>query len=162
LHLLLLLLRLVRRYYLRLVRRYYRRPLFGRRRETVRLMLRFFAYLIRRQDLRELLSSHFFFLLLFFLLFFLLFLLFFSFTFFALEWSFPFFWSFLNLKSKKNASCFRAATEKAKKRKTKNEKRKTKNEKRKKTAKRKKGKKKTKEECRLWISRRKAKWSVVR
>jgi hypothetical protein len=58
----------------------------------------------------------------------------------------PFFLGFfLNLKSKKNASCFRAATEKAKKEKAKKEK-----------------KEKKEKECRLWISRRKAKWLVVR
>jgi hypothetical protein len=81
-----------------------------------------------------------------------------------LRWSGPFLFFgsfFLNLKSKKNASCFRAATEKAKKEKTKKEKKKAKNQKKK--EKRKKEKEKTKKkECRLWISRRKAKWSVVR
>jgi mannitol-specific phosphotransferase system IIBC component len=66
---------------------------------------------------------------------------------------------FLNLKSKKNASCFRAATEKAKKEKRKKKK---KRKKRKKKEKKQEKKKKRKKECRLWISRRKAKWLVVR
>jgi hypothetical protein len=93
-------------------------------------MLRFFAYLIRREDLRELLSSHFFYFLRFFLRFFLLF--FYVFTFFRGSGPSFFSWDFfLNLKSKKNASCFRAATEKAKKEKSKKRKQKKKKRKKK-------------------------------
>jgi mannitol-specific phosphotransferase system IIBC component len=66
---------------------------------------------------------------------------------------------FLILKSKKNASCFRAATEKAKKTKKKEKNQKKPKEKK---EKKKEKRKKEKKECRLWISRRKDKWLVVR
>jgi hypothetical protein len=77
-----------------------------------------------------------------------------------LEWSFPFFWSFLNLKSKKNASCFRAATEKAKKRKTKNEKRKTKKGKKQQKEKKERKKQKKNADCGYRGARPSGRWCV--